>query len=197
MDIGMPRYSLNCIPMKRGVQTAERQQFTMSPGLHDPTLVDHDDPIRTFDRGQAMRDDQRGASAHQQPELGLHAALGFVVERRGGLIEHQNGESLRSARAIEILCRWPPDRFWPRSREHGFEAQRLLRDEFHHIRGARRGFDVRVALADRIERDVVVDGVIEQHHLLAHQADLRTQIGRAGTHVHRRPSSSTAPRCTS
>ena len=34
-------------------------------------------------------------------------------------------------------------------------------------------------LVDRVERDVVADGVVEEHDILAHEAHLRTQIRQA------------------
>src|SRR5882757_74588 len=59
------------------------------------------------------------------------------------------------------------------------ETLRLQRDEFHHVGGAGRGFDLRLRFIDRIERDVVANGVVEKNDVLADQADLRAQVRQA------------------
>jgi len=59
------------------------------------------------------------------------------------------------------------------------EALRLLIDKFHDVGGTRRLLHLRLCLADRIEGDVVANGVVEQHDILTDQAHLRAQVGQS------------------
>src|SRR3569833_506922 len=72
------------------VLTAELEQFGVGSLLHDPSLLDDDQAIERGDGRQAMRDGDDGLVAHQQLELTLDCRLDLAVERRGGLVQHQD-----------------------------------------------------------------------------------------------------------
>ena len=90
---------------------------------------------------QAMRDDERGAIAHELHQRLLDAALGFVVERRGGFVEDQDGRVLeqraRDRDALPLAAREQRAAI----ADLGVEALRQLGREFVDIRGRRRGLD--------------------------------------------------------
>jgi hypothetical protein len=46
--------------MKPGVYAVLFEQLLVIAALHDPAFVDHEDGIRIVDRGQPVRDDERG-----------------------------------------------------------------------------------------------------------------------------------------
>src|SRR5450631_3379182 len=79
------------------VQSAARQQFLMAADFGDAPMVQHDDSIGAFHGGQAMRNNQSGASPHQHGELLLHTPLGLVVEGGGGFVEHQHWRILEQS----------------------------------------------------------------------------------------------------
>ena len=66
----------------------------MVAGLHDAPLHEHHDAIGALDGRQAMGDHDGGAPAHQRLERSLHRALALGVERRGRLVEQQDGRVL-------------------------------------------------------------------------------------------------------
>ena len=83
---------------------------------------------------------------------------------------------MSSARAIAMRWRWPPDSSTPRSPTMASQPQRLLAYELENM-GRRRGtLDRRVGHVAP-EGDVVADGVVEQHYVLAHDRDLLAQVG--------------------
>ena len=67
------------------------------------------DAVGVFDGRQAVRDDQRGAALHQPVQRLLHRALGFAVQRRGGLVEDQDRRVLvdraRDRQALALAAR--------------------------------------------------------------------------------------------
>ncbi len=62
----------------------------MRPPLDDPPVVEHDDQVGAADRGQPVRDDERGSSGEQQAKPVLDAPLGSDVDRRGRLVEDED-----------------------------------------------------------------------------------------------------------
>jgi len=59
--------------------------------LDDPSAVEHEDPVGPLDGREPMRDHDRGPAEHQPSEGLLDEVLALVVERRGRLIEQQDG----------------------------------------------------------------------------------------------------------
>ena len=57
--------------------------------VDDPALIHHQDAVAGQHRGEAMRDHERGAVAHQFFQRGLHQRFAFGIQRRGRLIEQQ------------------------------------------------------------------------------------------------------------
>ena len=80
--------------MQCRIEAAARQQVLVASHLHDPPLIEHDDSIRVFNRRQPVGNHQGRAAFHQQRQFLLNAPLRFVVERRGRLIEDQDGRIL-------------------------------------------------------------------------------------------------------
>ncbi len=88
------------------------------PFVHD------DDAIGMLDGGQTMGNHERGAITLQRLERFLHAPLGFGIERRGGLVQHENRRVLQQgprdgdplllaagklrAAIADAACRGPP-----------------------------------------------------------------------------------------
>jgi hypothetical protein len=48
-----------------GIMPAAGQQFGMGPLLHDPSLLQHDEPVHRGDGGETMRDGDHGLAGHQ------------------------------------------------------------------------------------------------------------------------------------
>jgi hypothetical protein len=63
--------------------------------LNEAALLQHDDAIGVHHGGEAMGDDERGASAQQGVDRHLHRLLGFGIERRSRLVEHEDWRVLQ------------------------------------------------------------------------------------------------------
>src|ERR1700730_3798124 len=63
------------------VLLSERHQFFMRAFFHDPAVDQHDDPVRTADGREPMRDYERGAIFYQPFERLLYLAFGVGIER--------------------------------------------------------------------------------------------------------------------
>ncbi len=76
------------------VQPLERAplvpQLRVCPYLHDHPVLQHDDPIRTPDRRQPMRDDERRSAFPQPLQRFQQQRLRLRVQRTRRLIQNQN-----------------------------------------------------------------------------------------------------------
>ena len=153
-----------------------RQQLGMGALLDDPAGVQHDDTVGVLHGGQAVRDDQRGATAHQAFQRGLNLTLGLVVQGRGGLVQDQDGRVLdQGARDRQALALAAGQARGVLA-HLGLQAVGQALDEFQQVGGGERVADLLLArLAQRAVADVGGDGVVEQHHVLADQRQMRAQ----------------------
>ena len=62
----------------------------MSAFLDDIAFVEHDEAVETRDRRQPVRDRDDSAALHQPVELLLDRRFDLRIERRGGLVQHQD-----------------------------------------------------------------------------------------------------------
>src|SRR5258708_472363 len=76
-------------PRQPRIEAVGGDQRGMGAVFDDTALVHHQDPVAGQYSGEPMRDDQRGALAHQFFQRGLHQRLGFRVECRGCFIQQQ------------------------------------------------------------------------------------------------------------
>ena len=109
-------------------------QLPVRAFLDQPAVRQHDDVVGIDDRRKPVRDDDRGAVLHHLGERCLHARLGFVVERRGRLVEQQDrrvahdGAGDRQALALAAGQRQPV------LADRRVVAVRLLADELVGLR---------------------------------------------------------------
>src|SRR5437660_10527212 len=66
------------------------EEFGVSSGLGDAARVQNDDAVSPLDGGEPMCDHERCAALHERLERLLDMALGFAVERGGGLVENEH-----------------------------------------------------------------------------------------------------------
>src|SRR3954468_4877736 len=94
MDSG---FSISCCGLlggelqavKLGVNAVAREELGVAARFDDTPALEHRDAVRALDRGQAVRDDDGAAPAHQRLERRLHLALRLGVERRSRLVQDQ------------------------------------------------------------------------------------------------------------
>ena len=76
-------------PRQSSINPVLSNKLVMRPGRDDTTLIQHHDTIGFFDRGQSVRDDQRGARCAQLVHRRLHRTLAFRIKRAGGFVQQQ------------------------------------------------------------------------------------------------------------
>jgi len=159
------------------VEAPAREQLLMRADFDDLPFVQADDPVAMPDRLQAMGDDDHRAPLDDLEHVLLDEALALVVERARGLVEDEDrrvdrqrardGDALALA-AGEIDAALLDERVI---------AVAQAADELVGAGEARHGDDLRAAHAGIGERDVLVQGAVEQQIFLQHDADLRAQPG--------------------
>ena len=141
---------------------------------HRPAL-EHENRIGTPNRREPVRDDKRSPVHHQFRQRILDEQLGLGVERRRGLVEHQNRGVLqqrpRNRQALPLAARQP----LPALADHRVVSVRQRQDEFVGVRRPCRGRDLLDARIGRSVRDVAGNRVVEQHGVLRDNADLAAQ----------------------
>ena len=73
-----------------GIDAALPHQRLVPAALDDAAAVEHQDAVAIDDAGEAMRQDQRGASVHQPVERLLDHRLVLGVDRGQRLVQHQD-----------------------------------------------------------------------------------------------------------
>src|SRR5690606_34615990 len=71
----------------RAVRAARGEQRPVVTGLHDPAVVEHDEPVGVLDGGEPVCDDDRGASLEDNIQPFLDLGLGERVDARGRLVQ--------------------------------------------------------------------------------------------------------------
>src|SRR5450755_1264476 len=66
------------------------EQLVVRSLLHDPAVLDHDDPPGVADRREPVGDHDRGAPGDEPAQTLLNQRLGVDVDVGGGLVEHED-----------------------------------------------------------------------------------------------------------
>ena len=104
------------------------------------------------------------------------------------------GVSRSSARAMAMRWRCPPESSTPRSPTSVSSPCGSCSTNSMHVGRTRGRLQLRLVDVGGTEQDIVADGVVEQHHFLAHQADLPAQVGQRGIRGCRHRRSARCPR---
>src|SRR5262249_20627689 len=105
----------------------------------------------------------------------LHVALGFRIERRGRLVEQDDGrvadQRARDGDALALAA----GELKPLFTDRGGVAARKRRDEIMSVRGLGGGNDLGVGRAWFAKGDVVANRAAEQVYVLAHIGEMMAQ----------------------
>src|SRR5690606_41445235 len=66
------------------------EEFVVRALLTELAVVEDEDPIGVPDGGESVRDDERGAAAHEGLERLLYLELDLGVDRAGRLVEYED-----------------------------------------------------------------------------------------------------------
>ena len=124
---------------------------------------------------EAVGDDEGRPALHQVGEGLLHQPLGLGVERGGGLVEDEDGRVLEQGARDGDALPLPAGEPAPPLADHGVVAARQVEDEVVGEGRARRRLDARLVHVVEAVGDVGAHGVVEEHRLLGHEADLLAQ----------------------
>ena len=78
-------------PRQAGIEAIACKQRRMIALLDDASVIHHDDTIGRAHRRQPMGDDDGCAPLHQCRQCVLHQPFGSGVQRRGRLVQQQDG----------------------------------------------------------------------------------------------------------
>ncbi len=141
----------------------------------DATALHHRDSVRQADGREAVGDDQRRATLHQRPQGGVDALLDLHVDRRGGVVEDQDG-------GVDEQCSGDCDALPLPTRERVAAltydcvvALCQLLDELVSAGGLGGADDVVEAGTGTSVGDVVSDRFGEQEGVVEHHADVVAQ----------------------
>ena len=156
----------------------------MIAALDHPPTLEHHDLVGVADGAQSVRDGQGGAAGHQVVQRSLQLALRAGVQRRGGLVEHEDrrvhqqgaghGQSLPLATAEPMAA----------GTDNGLQPVGEGRDHVVHLCGGERCPQFRVGRLRGGLPQVGSDGGVREVGLLGDHADDPAAVGRGQvTHV--------------
>ena len=130
-------------------------------------VFNHDHAIHAFDGGQAMGDDEAGPAFAQHPECLLDMAFRFCIERGRCFVQDQDRRVLqqraRDGEPLALAARQTQAVV----ADLGIETARQRRYEFRDEGGlSGRQHMLARQVTQGAVGDVVVNAVIEQHHVL-------------------------------
>ena len=153
------------------VDAVTAQQRLGRAVLHQAAPLEHQDAVEVAHGGQAMRDRQHGAAAHQAAERLADELLGCAVERGGRLVEQQQRrvleERARDGDALALSARQPHAAI----ADDRVEAFGQLGDELAAMGRVRRLPDLVVARLGPGVADVLDQRAVEQRDVLRHDGD--------------------------
>ena len=155
----------------------------MASTLDHAPVVEHEDAIGADHAGEPVREDQRGAPAHQPIECFLDDGFAFRVDGRQRFVEHEDGrvaqQRARDRDALALAPRQPHAAL----ADDGLIALRQLRDELVRVRRARRRFELRGGGARLAHPQVVLDRAMEEVGVLTDHGDVAAHLVE-GQHAH-------------
>ena len=153
------------------------EQLVVRADRRDAALLQHGNAIGAPYRREPVRDHHHGAALHQVGQRRLHQRLALRVERRGRLVQNQDGRVLEDGAGngdALLLAAGKPKSFFA---DHGIVALRHVHNEIVRQCVARRLFHQRALRVRLAVSDVVVHRVVEEDGLLRDLRHLAPQRG--------------------
>ena len=147
----------------------------MGAVFDDLAVLQDDDSVEAGHRRQPVGDDDRRASFHQVAESFLDHPLALGVQRRGRLVEDEDGRIGQDGAGDGDALPLSAGQFDAPFAGDGLEAFRELLDELEGVGLLGRLADLLHGGVRPAVRDILRDGPVEQEGLLGHVGDLPPQ----------------------
>ena len=159
--------------------------------FHDPSAVEHQNPVGIAHRGQPVRHDDAGAADQRIPQARQNPGLGVRIHRTERIVQHEHRRILRQCPGNGGSLLLAAGEIDTPLAQHGVVAIGQGRERLGELRDLR--YPLEPAVIRCAEQDVAPQGLAEEKRLLRHEPD---RAPRSGSESCRRstPSMSTAPR---
>ena len=162
---------------KFGKVPSALHKFVVGPGLHDASVVEHQNARRIAHGGEPVGDDEGGAAFHDLIERLGNPRLGYRIERARRLIKNENRwvfqKRTGDGEALALAAGQKPAAL----ADVRFKAVRVAVDEIERL-CPRGGFaQFRVASIRLADPQVLADRTVEQKRLLKHHANVAAEPG--------------------
>ena len=148
----------------------------MASTLDHAPVVEHEDAIGADHAGEPVREDQRGAPAHQPIECFLDDGFAFRVDGRQRFVEHEDGRVAQQRACDRDALALTAGEPHAALADDGAVALGQPRDELVRVRRARRGLELRRRRVRLAHPQVVFDRAVEEIRVLAHDGDAPAQL---------------------
>lgn len=159
-----------------GVKPALIAQIGGCADFDDAALFQHDDAIGFLHGGEAVGDDESGASFHRGVESLLHQYFGFGVERAGGFVEQQQRCVLQDRAGDRDALALATGETGAAFAEKSSITVRQAVDEDVHQSRSRGGHHFRIAGGGAAVADVFQGVGREDHRILRDDGDFLAQV---------------------
>ncbi len=165
--------------VEAAVGTLPAHELIVGAGFHDSAIIQHEDLVSIPYRRESVRDDDDGSIGEEPVDRTLDEALRLAIQRRGGLIEDEDGRVAQYRTGDGDPLALPTGETHTSIAEHSVVALGGGHDELMRVRGSCGRFDLLLTEAcERTVGDVSANGVVENYGLLrddAHQVTERVQ----------------------
>ena len=158
------------------VGAARAHQRGVVAGLHDRSVVEHQDAFRPDHARQPVREDEGGAPLHQPVQRLLDHRLVLRVHRGQGLVEDQDRRVAQQRAGDRDALALPSGELDAPLAHHRGVALRQPGDELVGVRGPRRRLDLLLARIGLAEAQVVLDRAVEEVRVLVHHRDAAVDV---------------------
>src|SRR5208282_5566316 len=148
------------------VAAARRQQFLVPAAFDDAPALDYENLVGAADGGEPVRDDERGAPAHQVAEALLDERLRLRVQAGGRFVQQEDARVRQDGAGDGDALPLASGKFYSALSHDRVVALRKRFRELVHARdaaGRKDGFFRRVGAR---ESHIFADGAVEQKRVL-------------------------------
>src|SRR5688572_23833860 len=161
------------------VSTIRREQLSVRPAFDDATFLHHQDLVRALDGGETVRYDERRPAAPERAEAVTDEGLALAVQARRRLVENEDpriGEDRASDRDPLAL---PPGQLHTSLADDRVVLRLELVDELVAVCDSTHCAHFVVGCIRLRERDVLLDGAVEQEVVLHDDAKVCSVVAEA------------------
>src|SRR4051812_5771464 len=160
-----------------GIKSAKVEQFPMGSLLHNPAMVQNDEPVRPPNRTQPVSNDQSRPPHQELAERVLDQPLTLGVQVAGSLVQNEDCRILEDGPGYRYPLALATGKLDPALAHQRVICLRKPLDELMGVSPTGCGLNIGCGCAGTGIRNVVPNGAAEERRILGDDADGISELG--------------------